>query len=108
MVAQALRAEWRIELPPFDALPSETLEVLIDAWCVKLAANLNSPLNPPDEVKPWILARLVSMSASAAALARTGDIQAPEFNPQSVRQFLIGEWHGCLRDRWPLSMKLDV
>ena len=106
-IAQIRRAEWGCELPPFDSLPSESLELIIDDWCSKLAANLNAPLTPPPEVKPWMLARLLSMSASAATLAQSGDVEAPQLSPQTVRQFLIGEWNGCLRDRWPLIMKLE-
>jgi hypothetical protein len=88
LVVQKLRVEWRIEMPPFGSLPSETLELVTDSWCLMLAADLNAPLNPPAEVKLWILARLVSMSARAVALARSGDIPPPQLNPLTVRACL--------------------
>jgi hypothetical protein len=47
------------------------------------------------------------MAASAKSLAQTGDIDPPALTPKTVEQLLIGEWHGCLRDRWPLMMKIE-
>jgi hypothetical protein len=45
--AQILRAEWKCDPPPFDMLPSESLDLACDVWCLKLAADLAAPLSPP-------------------------------------------------------------
>jgi hypothetical protein len=83
-VARALRLEWRCELPPFDTLPSAALDEECDAWCLALAANLGEPLQPPERVRPWILARLVSMSASAKSLPRGGAVPPPAMAPSEI------------------------
>ena len=107
LVARTLKLEWQCELPPFDSLPSPALEAIVDEWCDRLAADMTSPLNPPEIVKPWILARLISNAGNASNLAKSGDTDAPGLTPSTARWFLIDEWHGCLRDRWTGLMPLD-
>ena len=105
-IYRALRADWKIQPPPFDTLPSEVLDVAVSAWCMELSKDPSEPLAAPPEVQPWILARLVSMSAEARRLADTGDTRAPELTPKIMQELLISEWHGALRDRWCLMMSL--
>jgi hypothetical protein len=105
-IYRVLQADWKIQPPPFDTLPSEVLDVAVSAWCLQLTRDPSAPLPAPPEVKPWILARLISMSAQARLHAETGDIPAPKLTPKIMQQFLIGEWHGALRDRWNLMMPL--
>jgi hypothetical protein len=102
-VAQELKAEWKVLLPPTDSRPAAADEEECDAWCVRLAANLREPtkVNPPDHVKPWILARLVSFSTTARVLAKKPGTPVPELTPSIVEQFLIGEWHGHGKHLWP-------
>jgi hypothetical protein len=106
-VHDMLQADWKVRAPSFDTLPSELLDVAVDAWCLELSKDPSEPLLAPPEVQPWILARLASMSAQAKINAKTGQIPAPQLTPQTMQQFLIGEWHGALKDRWPLLMRLD-
>jgi hypothetical protein len=81
LTARLLKAEWKSDLPPFDTLPSETLELACDAWCLALAKNVTAPIYPSEEVRPWVLARLVSMAVSARELEQNGKIPPAEINP---------------------------
>jgi hypothetical protein len=105
-IYEALQVDWKIQPPPFDTLPSETLDIAVSAWCMELSKDPSEPLAAPPEVQPWVLARLVSMSAQARLNADVGGIPAPTMNPATMQQLLISEWHGALRDRWPLMMKI--
>ncbi|MEI8288795.1 MAG: hypothetical protein WCH99_04935 [Verrucomicrobiota bacterium] len=101
LLAQALKEEWQATPPRHDTLPSEALELAVDAWCCELAKNLNATPPAPPEVQPWILARLACAAIAAQDAGKRGF--APVIpNRPTIEQFLIGEWHGCWRDRWAL------
>jgi hypothetical protein len=106
LLAEKLRADWNCRLPPHDTLPSEELNKAVSAWCYMLAKNLMAPLNPPAVVQPWILARILSMRATALALAKLCDTDCPKLDEKTLRQFLISEWHGAGRGRWIQKPKL--
>jgi hypothetical protein len=106
-IYRALQADWNIQPPPFDTLPSEVLDVAVSAWCMVLSKDPSQPLAAPPEVQPWVLARLASMAVQARINAETGGIPAPKLSPETMQQLLISEWHGALRDRWNLMMSLD-
>ncbi len=109
LLAQTFRAEWKCDLPPFDTLPSEELDGVVSAWCAVLAKNLHEwREQPPEIVRPWLLVRVLSVQALARALAAKGDKDVPPLVERTLRQLLISEWHGSLRDRWPLLMQLDT
>ncbi|MBL9187903.1 MAG: hypothetical protein JNK23_10515 [Opitutaceae bacterium] len=99
--AQALHAEWRTLLPPVDSQPSPTTERACDEWCRLLARDPSAPLLPPDEVRPWLLARLLAAQALAGSLAAQGRPLPEMPPPQIVAQLLIEEWHGFGRKLWP-------
>ncbi|MEI8289825.1 MAG: hypothetical protein WCH99_10155 [Verrucomicrobiota bacterium] len=101
LLAQALKEDWKTTLPGYDSLPSAALELAVDAWCCELAKNPDATLPAPVEVQPWILARLACASLAARDAAKRG--LAPVIpNQPTIEQFLIGEWHGCWRDRWAM------
>lgn len=104
-MTSVLAADWSVNPPPYDTLPSEALDVAVSAWCYQLAKDPSAPLDAPSEVQPWVLARLMSAYACAKSNADAGDTPAPPINPNTMRQLLITEWHAALRDRWPLMMK---
>lgn len=99
-MARDLGNEWKIEKPSYETLPSHELELAVDCWCAIQAQNLGKRLAVPPEVRPWILARLAMALGSAMDLSVTRRLPAPALNSQSITQFLIGEWHGALREQW--------
>lgn len=105
-LAKIFYAEWKVTLPSHDTLPSEELDRAVSTWCLLLARNLREPIDPPEIVRPWIVVRLLCAGSLATGLARNGDTDAPELDEKTLRQLLIGEWHGALRDRWALLLEL--
>lgn len=108
LMARVRHDEWRCGFPPFDSLPSEELEQVVDEWCLDLAGDLMGDLNPPKEVAQWILARIVSMLACAQEMSRTQSAPVPKLDVDTMVQFLVGEWHGALRDRWGMMVTLTL
>ena len=106
-VAQLRRAEWKCGFPPFDSLPDEETDLVVSAWCFQMAGNLLEPIEPPDDVKPWILARLVTASVQARLEASERN-PCPEVSPELVRNMLIGSWHQLLRDKWNMMVTVDL
>lgn len=106
-LALALRQQWQCDVPPFDTLPSEELDMVVSAWCYELAGNLAGPIEPPVEVRPWILARLVKASAQARLEAAEGNA-CPELTTAVLRNMLVGSWHQLLRQKWNLMVLEDL
>ena len=106
-VAHIHMEEWRCGLPAFDSLPDEESDLIVSAWCFQMADNLLEPINPPDFVKPWILARLLSASVQAK-LEDAAKTPCPEICPESLRNMLVASWHQVLRDKWNLMVTLEL
>jgi hypothetical protein len=102
------RAEWKCDVPPFDTLPSEELDRAVSEWCFLLAKDLRGmPETPPAIVRPWFVVRLICAEALARSLAEKGDKDVPPLCNKTLRRILISEWHGGLRDKWPLMLNLE-
>lgn len=106
-VARRLKAEWQIDEPLRDTLPSEELEKLIDEWCKRLAQNLDARLDPPEIVKPWILVRLRYAAKICLSPGPPGGRPQVELIEPSIRTFLIQAWHQNGRADAARWMKLD-
>jgi hypothetical protein len=98
--AATLGKAWQQGLPPLDCLPSAAQEALCDEWCRELAVNLHAPLQPPINIQPWVLVRLVAMAEKAAELHRSGMTGAPPLTESTLRIYLIDEWHRRLSRVW--------
>lgn len=106
-LARTLRQEWQCSIPPFDTLPSEELDLVVSAWCWELAGNLAASIDPPAEVKPWVLARLASACAQAHLEAAEGN-PCPVLSTAVLRNMLVGSWHQLLREKWNLMVLEDL
>lgn len=100
-------AQWKCGFPRFDSLPDEALDLAVSAWCMELAKDMVGPLEPPQEVKPWILARLVTASVEARAETAAGS-PVPAVTPAFLKDVLIASWHQQLRERWNLMVTVDL
>jgi hypothetical protein len=107
LLAHLRKAEWKCDVPPYDALPDEELDLAVSAWCSQMAGNLMQPIDPPDEVKPWILARLTIASVQARLEAEERN-PCPEVSPETVRNMLVASWHQLLRDKWNMMVTVDL
>lgn len=99
-MAQTLIAQWGIAAPSYDELPSRELDLAVDAWCLIQARDLRAVIDPPPDVRPWMVARLVMAAATTMQLAETQEHVAPPLGERAIVQWLCGEWNGALRDRW--------
>jgi hypothetical protein len=106
-MARTLKEEWRIEMPSYESLPSRELELAVDAWCVIQAQNLRARIDPPLEVRPWMLARLAMASTTAVHQSVTGEFAPPPLDARSIVQMLCGEWNGALREQWVAIGKMN-
>jgi hypothetical protein len=102
LMVRVKREEWRCGVPPFGSPVDEALELAVDVWASELAKDLQAEWVPPPEVAPWLLMRMICAAMTAQQLAEQGDPDPPAFSPSTVRQFLIGEWHGHWKHRWHL------
>ena len=99
-MARTLKEEWRIEMPSYESLPSRELELAVDAWCAIQAQNLRARIDPPVEVRPWMLARLAMAATTAMHQSVTGEFAPPSLDARGIVQMLCGEWNGALREQW--------
>ena len=72
-----------------------------------LATDIRNPPLPPENIRSWILARVISVIALADSLAEQNEPSPGPLSKELVEQLLIHEWNGALRDRWPLLMDLS-
>jgi hypothetical protein len=100
-VAKILLAEWRCRAPAYSQVASETEERGCDFWCRKLSKKFGDPISPPEQFRPWIIARLASAAADAELHHKLQDKPCPTvLTPEIVAQYLIDEWHHALKARW--------
>lgn len=100
-------AEWKCGFPPFDCLPDETTDAAVSAWCWVMARAMEEPLDPPPEVKPWILARLAVASVEARMEEKEGT-PVPELSIDLLRNMMVASWHQQLRERWNMMVWVDL
>ena len=98
-----LRRVWQTA-PPFRMeLPAAKLEESIDSCIRSLLRSPNDSLFAPEEVKPWILARLQFGSAllqpTNVQLLRLPKLCDPM---DALRFLLLAEWFDSGREFWPL------
>jgi hypothetical protein len=91
--------------PPFRReLPSAMFEKSIDSCIRAMLRNPAHSLVAPEEVKPWILARLQFGSGllqpSNVRLLRLSKLSDPV---DALRFLLLVEWYDSGREFWPLA-----
>lgn len=97
---QLKRQEWSCAPAPFDSQASPEVELAVDAWCLVFARDPMTEELPPAEVQPWLLARLLCAQLLCQQLHDQADLDCPPAGASSTAQLLIGEWHGCWKQRW--------
>ncbi len=105
--ARRLNAEWKMEWPQADTLPSEALEQVVDEQCAILCRDLQTKLAPPDLAKPWILVRLRYAAKICLAPVPQSGKEPPELDEKTLRQLLILVWRSLGRADWARGLKLD-
>ena len=98
-VYRILQAEWGCQPAGYTQEPAAGVEAECDYWCEVLARDLCAEIEPPERVRPWLLARILMAAADATT---HGDRPFPGVTPATVQQYLIGEWHGALKARWKM------
>jgi len=101
MLSVIFRDEGRTALPPYDSMPSPSVDAECDAWCRQLACNLMEPPLPPPDIRGWILARAIGVSALAGQLAKQKEVSPGPLTRTLAERLMIDEWHGALRALWP-------
>lgn len=104
--AHALKARWKCDMPPNDALPDAQLDRMVSHWCRRLARNLTLPIDPPASVRPWVLARLICASVEARQRGTSGTAWSG-LPPAGIARLLTGEWDARFRDEWAKLVLLD-
>lgn len=102
-------SEWNVELPPFDSLPTPALEQVVDEWCAVFVRDPTAELNPPAEVKPWLLARLIIGAQFARSCAeRPGAPKPPKkWDAEAFYEFLVVDWAAYLSNLWTMLMAVQ-
>ena len=104
LVFQVKLSQWQCALPALDSLPNASLEQAVDEWCLIFSKDMVAEVRPPAEVGPWVLARFLMVSVCARELEGNALAPMPEMSLKTLRQFMIGEWHGALRERWNMMV----
>jgi len=99
-LAQALQAAWGCGVPLKGSLPSEATDAACDEWCRKLARNLLKEHSPPQELRPWILTRIVVAQSATETCAVEDKIPCPPLKPALFEKLLVADWHRIYRDQW--------
>ncbi|MDB6133617.1 MAG: hypothetical protein JWM59_1860 [Verrucomicrobiales bacterium] len=103
LIAAKKILEWKCEFPPDDVLPSDKLDKCVSAWCKIMARNMTASIYPPEEVRPWILARLVSCSFKAKQEAE-GSNSWPDVTKKTIlKAMLVDQWNNELKQKWILT-----
>ena len=103
-MAVALQDEWGITPPLACSPPDAATDAAVDVWCRQLALDLEKTIDPPADMKPWILARVIVLVYAARAHVADPGQDCPGLSPAAVRFYLIDLWYGCLRAWWPMPM----
>lgn len=104
--AENLGRAWQQRLPSRGGLPSPAQDALCDHWCQELAADLHATIEPPVDIRPWVLVRLVAMAEKAEELSHAGETGPPPLTESTLRMFLIHEWHRRLSHVWKQKREL--
>lgn len=98
--ADRLRQDWNDETPHRGELPPPRIESAIDCWCARLAREPDRPQETSDELKPWILARLLFAGALGQTMQDLTEIPPPADMRSGLETLLIAEWCAQGRDQW--------
>jgi hypothetical protein len=82
-------------------MPSSDVDAECDVWCRKLAKNLTGEIFPPEQLRPWILARIaVAKSACDCEQLAGKTFPFPALSPAFFEKILVDEWNAALREDW--------
>lgn len=99
--SRLLLAEWGCLPAAYNQVCIAADEARCDHWCRQLAKNPGEPLPAPADLRPWILARLLSATGDATLHAELQDQPCPPIlTPAVLEQYLVGDWHAVLKSRW--------
>lgn len=99
-------AEWEVDIPSSHTMPPPALEKEISQWCRTLAQNMLDPLIPPENVRPWILARLLMTRVQSGREAENGS-PVPEITPANISWMLVEGWDLALFPLWKMNAEMS-
>ena len=94
-------ARWGMTLPSRGSRLSPSDEAACDEWCRQLASAPQGELNPPEELRPWILMRL-QCAREIARIAAAPNTAPPGTVEERLRWLLLDKWHSHGVRMWPL------
>ena len=94
-------ARWGLALPARGSRLSPTEEAACDEWCRQIAAAPHAELNPPEDLRPWILMRL-HCAREIARIAAGPNAAPPGEVGERLRWLLLDKWHSHGVRMWPL------
>ena len=100
-LADVLSTDWQVPLPAPDSEASPTVSAATDEWCRVLLRDLAAEIEPPADVKPWLLARLRCAIEMLRMLQREHRLPPPGHLGRRLQWLLIDRWHAAGVKMWP-------